>query len=581
MDDRLSHVESTVRELERSLAFVEARLAALERAAPTAAADRTEPAGAAPVFDTSPDASAAPPVVRDDFVGVLSLIGRSFVALGGAYLLRALTDSAILPQSTGIALGLAYALSWLVMADLASSAGRRMSAAFHVLVASTIAFPLLWEATVRFRFLGPAESAAAITVVTSLALGVAVRQRFQSLAWIVTLAALPTVLALVGVTGVVIPVAVFLILLGVGTLWIGYALEWVLLRWPVALVADITVLALTLRVSNRSWDELPAPVVAVQLLLLTGYLASIATRTLVRARDVNVFEVAQSIAALAVGFGGAVYVARVTGSGVIVVLALVNLMIGAGCYGVAYAFVARRQGLRRNFYFYTSLGLVLVLVSSNLLLGASTVALAWAAVAMLTAWLARELQRALLGLHAAVYAIASAAASGLLTASAYALVGPVTSAWGAFTPAAIVVLTAIAVCWAIPPARQTAHAGLYARMPRVALAAVLVWSLSGWLVSLLTPLLSLTPDGGADVGIVATIRTAILAGGALGLAWAGRHARFREAAWLLYPVLIAGGIKLLVEDMPQSRPATLFLALALYGGALIAAPRLTRRRVVP
>jgi hypothetical protein len=42
-------------------------------------------------------------------------------------------------------------------------------------------------------------------------------------------------------------------------------------------------------------------------------------------------------------------------------------------------------------------------------------------------------------------------------------------------------------------------------------------------------------------------------------------------------VLAAGGLKLLVEDLPRSRPATLFIALALYGGALIVAPRLASR----
>jgi hypothetical protein len=42
-------------------------------------------------------------------------------------------------------------------------------------------------------------------------------------------------------------------------------------------------------------------------------------------------------------------------------------------------------------------------------------------------------------------------------------------------------------------------------------------------------------------------------------------------------VLVAGGLKLVIEDFRLSRPATLFIALALYGVALIAAPRLARR----
>ena len=42
-----------------------------------------------------------------------------------------------------------------------------------------------------------------------------------------------------------------------------------------------------------------------------------------------------------------------------------NLLVGAGCYAVAFAFLARQHGLRRNFYFYTSLGLMLVLVEHS------------------------------------------------------------------------------------------------------------------------------------------------------------------------------------------------------------------------
>ncbi len=43
-------------------------------------------------------------------------------------------------------------------------------------------------------------------------------------------------------------------------------------------------------------------------------------------------------------------------------------------------------------------------------------------------------------------------------------------------------------------------------------------------------------------------------------------------------MLVAGGFKLLAEDFPAGRPLTLLVALALYGGALILAPRLGRKR---
>jgi hypothetical protein len=42
-------------------------------------------------------------------------------------------------------------------------------------------------------------------------------------------------------------------------------------------------------------------------------------------------------------------------------------------------------------------------------------------------------------------------------------------------------------------------------------------------------------------------------------------------------LLAIGGLKLVTEDLREGRPATLFVSLVLYGGALIAAPRLMRR----
>jgi hypothetical protein len=144
-------------------------------------------------------------------------------------------------------------------------------------------------------------------------------------------------------------------------------------------------------------------------------------------------------------------------------------------------------------------------------------------------------------------------------------------------PIAVAVLLGAAACWAIPMSPAAASSSI-GRMPRLAIAIVLVWSAAGWLVDLVAAALPHPANLGIDAGALATVRTGVLAAAALALAWAGRSERFRESGWLLYPVLAAGGLKLLVEDLPRSRPATLFIALAAYGGALIIAPRLARSR---
>jgi hypothetical protein len=77
--------------------------------------------------------------------------------------------------------------------------------------------------------------------------------------------------------------------------------------------------------------------------------------------------------------------------------------------------------------------------------------------------------------------------------------------------------------------------------------------------------------------VVAAIRTVVVGAAVLLLAFVGGRGVFAEGRWLMYVVLVLGGIKLLMEDFPAGRPATLVLSLAVYGAALIVAPRWVRR----
>jgi hypothetical protein len=336
-------------------------------------------------------------------------------------------------------------------------------------------------------------------------------------------------------------------------------------------------MALAMRASTRDWSDPPVFVIAVQLLLLTGYLASIVVRTLIRGRDVIPFEILQTAVALVVGFGGAVYVAAITGAGERA-LAVINLAAGVGCYAVAFRFIARRQGLRHNFYFYTSLAIVLVVVSTHLMLRREAAASTFGALSILSAWTAWRVRHVALNLHAAGYVVAAASESGLLSSAAYALLAPATSSWLPFTLSALMVLTATLVCWLIPMSREAESWGGWFELPRLIMTVVLTWSVGGAIVALLTMVPPGTIGTAGDPGNVATIRTMVLAVLALGLARVGRIDRFKESAHLVYPVLIAGGLKLVAEDFRYSKPATLFVALAFYGGALILAPRLLRRQ---
>ena len=557
MDDRQTAIEARVAELEQRLRAFEQRLAAIEDTSPFSAR-RPEP-----TRDAS-EAGLPAPAAAFDLIGVLSLAGRTFVILGGAYLLRALTESGSLAVTTGVALGFAYAMSWLVAADRTAASGRRLSATFYGVSTSILALPLLWEATTKFRVVGGTAASLILTAITLGVLAIAVRRRLQTLAWIIVFGAIASNIAFTASTGLVLPFAVASIALGIVTLWIGYTIDWVWLRWPTALHADVAVFALTAGASTHALAASAAGIAAGQWLLVTAYLVSVAVRTLVRGREVNLFEVLQTVAALAVGFGGAVYVAAATGVGGDL-LAAISLLCGAGCYGVAFTFLARRQGRHHNFYFYTSLGLVLVLAGSAL--GLRQAPLLWAALAVLTSWAATRADRLTLLVHAAVYLVAASIGSGLLASAFVALVGPPLGQ-PTVSPARLLVCAAGCVCWLMPITSETA--GVRVRLPRLAMAIVLSWSAAAWMVAAASS--SATPPG-----VLATIRTGAIAITALALAWLGRTRRLREAGWLVYPLLALGAVKLLAEDLLRSAPATLFIALAFYGGALIVAPRLGQR----
>ena len=123
------------------------------------------------------------PHARPDAIAWLTLAGRTLMVLGGAYLLRAITESGRLPASAGVVIGLGFALVWLGAADRAGVHGdRKLSGGFHGLTAVLIGMPLLLEASTRFRFLSPEVGAVALTVLTLLTLSVAWHGRLQSVA---------------------------------------------------------------------------------------------------------------------------------------------------------------------------------------------------------------------------------------------------------------------------------------------------------------------------------------------------------------------------------------------------------------
>jgi hypothetical protein len=311
--------------------------------------------------------------------------------------------------------------------------------------------------------------------------------------------------------------------------------------------------------------------------MFAGYLISIAARTLWRSRDVVPFEVVQTVALLLVAFGGAVYVMGSTGAGA-TPLGLASLVFGAGSYGVSFAFSNGRDGRWKNFVFYTSLAVVFTIAGVGLTVGAEGQAAAWAVLAVVAAYLGYRFHAIAIGSHAAIYLVAASVSSALLGEVVDAFTASADHAWAGLRLTAWAVLAATGACVAIPSAAHGGPFGRYLRIPKVLVVLMLLSGVGGTIITYVVPLLSGQPGGAGDpAAVTATVRTVVCGTAALLLAFLGGRGLFPEGRWLTYAVLIVGGLKLLVEDFPQGRPATLVLSLAVYGAALIVAPRWVRR----
>jgi len=177
-------------------------------------------------------------------------------------------------------------------------------------------------------------------------------------------------------------------------------------------------------------------------------------------------------------------------------------------------------------------------------------------------------------LHGAIFSVGAAIASGLLSASALTWLAPVT-AWPVCTLFAWLALASAVAGLALKSHTTRAGDVLLDVAARVTFATLIVLGAGTGVVLLGGPFLAGTPP---SAGGLASIKTVVAACGAMLLARASRMPRVAEAGWLAYPVLVFGGLKLFLEDFRYSQPSTLFVALAVYGVALIAVPRAMRTK---
>ncbi len=569
MNQRLEELEKAVKALEAAVRQQDGRIAALEGGiADTPALGRDAPETLEPDIPVAAALSDQWPISA--LKGTPAFIGRSLLILAGAFLLRALTEAGTFANGTGVVLGLVYAASWIAAAAMAAGKGARGSAGFFAVCAALIADPLIFEASTEFGVLSPTGSAVTLAVMTAAGLVIASRWRLHESAWVFVVGATVSGVTLAFVRPPGEAATAVLVALGLASVWLAGRHGWDSLGWLTAIGADVGVLRLTAMATAPGGPHGFDPpqlvlVAALQGVLVMGYVGSSFLRAVRGRNAVRLFDYLQTAAAVAIGWGGAVQLARANDSG-IRILAVVALLVGVAAYAVAFTVVDRRHGRNRSFVFLSSLGLALVLLVLPGAVGAAS-AVVWAVLALIAAAAGSRWDRMTLRAHAVALLLASWIASGVAAEAVADLSG---RAGFNEVPGAVAmivaVLTVITTLVGLLVRRSTTI-GWAQRLPLTALLVMTGIVLAAALVSVAS---LVAPSSSLWMGTVALSAMTLLSA-VLAARWG-----IREAGWVVYPLLALTGLRVILADLASGRTVVFVIALAAYGAALIASPKILR-----
>jgi hypothetical protein len=559
-------LEAEVRRLALRIDRIERELGLVGQASRPVQDANSSPAVAAPESQPAPLGTAA----------LLPVLGRALLGLAGAYLLRALTESATVSPQFGVGIGLLYAILWLVWAAR-TPAARRVEAALHSLTSVLVLSPLLWEATLRFHAVSTSAAGAILLFFTIFGLAVSWRKDLLIVATIATLAGLGTAAALLLATHDVLPFTLVFLAIAAAVEASACLDHWLSERWLAATAADLAILLATWLVTNeRGLPAAYAPIphswlLTAQMALLAIYLSSTIVRTLLRGFTFSGFETAQCGLAFLISVGGGLRLADADPR-LGPAMAGLTLACAVACYVVSFALLDRQSSRSRNFYTYSTFGFLLAIVGTRILLVGATADVVWSALAIACLWAGGFAGRLTLQVHGGLYLLLALVTSGALAQAAGMLLGDGT--WLGEKDAAIGAGALVAgVCYALSVHYGRGRHEWGFQAFRLTAAGAFAWLLAGIVAGLLTNAYHGIFGQAASDAYCATLRTGIVAGSALLLAWVGSRGDYIELARLAYPAMVVGAYRLVMEDLRQERKAALFLSLLIYGVALMALPR--------
>lgn len=499
------------------------------------------------------------------------VLGKAMLGMAGAYALRAVAESGSFPKLAVIALAIAYAAMWLIWAARVP-AKQWFASTTYAATSALILAPMLWELTLRFKFMSPAMAAVVLGAVVAAAYALAWRSALSPVVWVTNIAAAIAAIALLIATHDMIPFLAVLLLMALLSEVAASRNRWQRVRPIVAVAADIATFALISIYagpeSNRAdYAALGTSMLLIPaLLLLLIYGTSIALRTTLRRQPMTVFEAGQAMITFLLAADA---VSHFGPAGSATAFGVLCLLLSPACYAAAF-FLFDKTDERRNYHVYSTWAGALLLAGCFVCLPSPWLAACLGMAAIIATVQGARASRLTLQFHGLVYLIAAVYACGLLEYSAHALAGifpspPPATAW-------IIAASAVLCYAAVGQLRseswkQKLFQILSATLAVGAVATALVSALVGLTASVITP-------GTSHVAVIRTLTACALA---LALAFFGPRWHRVELVWVTYATLVFVAAKLLLEDLQQGHPEFIAASIFLYAVTLILVPQLVRR----
>ena len=192
MQGSLEELVSVLDRLTARLESLERRVSALENRVPLRVDAKPFPA---PKHEVHPMAQITP----GRSAGIMPNIGKVVLAMGGAFVLRALAESGRLPNWAIVPIALTYAGIWLYLSARVHPDSRYASVAYSSAAALILA-PMLWELTLRFRILPSPATAGILAGFAIATVSLSGRNNLAELAWPATVSVCITALSLMVAT---------------------------------------------------------------------------------------------------------------------------------------------------------------------------------------------------------------------------------------------------------------------------------------------------------------------------------------------------------------------------------------------